>query len=459
MNVVITSSEPITATITCDKPNIIEVVGAEPVRVELAVFRDGHDGKSAYQVWLDLGNVGSEADFLLSLKGDDAINNTLEMVRAENPVIEGNIDANGNTIENLRNPIANQEAATKAIVDAALAEAKEYADTISAETVRWAGFWDASAGTYPTGTIRRGDEFEISVAGTIGINEFEVGDLLRARINSPGQTVNNWSASQGNVQQSTESRQGTAKVATAATVGNENSVNDSDFVTAKKLWQNFWSKVLSLAWTWNLRQTFTTAPRLSSTTANQYLKTNGTKDVTSVSAIPAADVTESSTKRFVTDAEKIAWNLKAAKPIYQGYSQITGFVGETVLASFLLPAGTYPAGTAFRITVFASKGITSTNVIYKIYNGVALNSKTNVMNSGLSVSGYNRSKLMFKEFAIENDGANTLDGYADAYPETTSSISKKVFDNTADRYITITVNPANSNEVIGCMYINIQPLN
>ena len=31
---------------------------------------DGQDGKSAYEVWLDEGNVGTEEDFLESIKGD-----------------------------------------------------------------------------------------------------------------------------------------------------------------------------------------------------------------------------------------------------------------------------------------------------------------------------------------------------------------------------------------------------
>lgn len=31
----------------------------------------GKTGKSAYQEWLDLGNIGSEEDFILSLKGQD----------------------------------------------------------------------------------------------------------------------------------------------------------------------------------------------------------------------------------------------------------------------------------------------------------------------------------------------------------------------------------------------------
>lgn len=35
---------------------------------------NGTDGKSAYQIWLDGGNVGTEQDFLDSLKGTDGIN-------------------------------------------------------------------------------------------------------------------------------------------------------------------------------------------------------------------------------------------------------------------------------------------------------------------------------------------------------------------------------------------------
>ena len=36
--------------------------------------QDGVDGKSAYQIWLDEGNVGTEQDFLDSLRGEDGIN-------------------------------------------------------------------------------------------------------------------------------------------------------------------------------------------------------------------------------------------------------------------------------------------------------------------------------------------------------------------------------------------------
>ena len=37
---------------------------------------DGQDGKSAYEIWLDLGNTGTEEDFINSLKGQDGTTGT-----------------------------------------------------------------------------------------------------------------------------------------------------------------------------------------------------------------------------------------------------------------------------------------------------------------------------------------------------------------------------------------------
>lgn len=49
-------------------------------RIDDSVFEriqeDGSDGKSAYQIWLDAGNSGTEADFLASLKGADGRDGT-----------------------------------------------------------------------------------------------------------------------------------------------------------------------------------------------------------------------------------------------------------------------------------------------------------------------------------------------------------------------------------------------
>ena len=52
----------------------------------------GDDGKSAYEIWLDQGNTGTEEEFLESLKGDGAnsvfvITGSLDMENEDNPVI------------------------------------------------------------------------------------------------------------------------------------------------------------------------------------------------------------------------------------------------------------------------------------------------------------------------------------------------------------------------------------
>jgi hypothetical protein len=55
-------------TITSTKMNKIEQGIKEGSTI---VGPAGSDGKSAYQVWIDAGNTGTEADFIASLKGAD----------------------------------------------------------------------------------------------------------------------------------------------------------------------------------------------------------------------------------------------------------------------------------------------------------------------------------------------------------------------------------------------------
>lgn len=51
------------------------------------------------------------------------------------------------------------------------------------------GYWDASGGTFPSGTIARGDYFEVNVPGTVDGVAFVVGQMLLAQIDSPSTTV------------------------------------------------------------------------------------------------------------------------------------------------------------------------------------------------------------------------------------------------------------------------------
>lgn len=86
---------------------------------------------------------------------------------------------------------------------------------------------------------------------------------------------------------------------------------DNKFVSRLKLF-NWWTWVKGQVHTFAAKITFTTAPRFSSATANQYLKVDANKDLTGVASIPAADVTQSATLRFLTDTERTAWNAKQA---------------------------------------------------------------------------------------------------------------------------------------------------
>nr|WP_319799854.1 hypothetical protein [Flavobacterium sp. N1994] len=74
MDVIITSAEPIQVTITCDKPNILEVVGAEPINVTVAFIR-GEKGEKG-----DAGDVGPQG-----LKGDKGDTGTTGATGATGP--------------------------------------------------------------------------------------------------------------------------------------------------------------------------------------------------------------------------------------------------------------------------------------------------------------------------------------------------------------------------------------
>lgn len=131
----------------------------------------------------------------------------------DNPALAGKFTAVDNAIDD-------EAAAREAADDAKLIEAKAYADLVATDVLRFAGNWDASAGTYPTtgtgtgGNIRRGDCYDITVAGTIDGNDYEVGDQLRAKIAAPGQTTANWASGQVNTQQATTTKVGIARMGT-----------------------------------------------------------------------------------------------------------------------------------------------------------------------------------------------------------------------------------------------------
>lgn len=87
------------------------------------------------------------------------------------------------------------------------------------------------------------------------------------------------------VVQATEIQLGGGEIVTQSVIEDETTTNDTEIVTAKKWWFGF-NRATLLAWTWNLKQTFTTAPRFSSTIANTVPYIDASKDLISSSVTP-----------------------------------------------------------------------------------------------------------------------------------------------------------------------------
>lgn len=68
------------------------------------------------------------------------------------------------------------------------------------------GNFDASSGAFPStggsgtaGAVMKGDQWVISVGGTLGTHVLNAGDSIRALVNTPGSTSTNWASLEGNL--------------------------------------------------------------------------------------------------------------------------------------------------------------------------------------------------------------------------------------------------------------------
>jgi hypothetical protein len=84
--------------------------------------------------------------------------------------------------------------------------AKSYADTLVVGLIDDRGNYDASGNVFPStggsgagGGILKGDLWTVSVAGTLGGNAVTPGDLVRALVDTPGQTASNWAVTENNI--------------------------------------------------------------------------------------------------------------------------------------------------------------------------------------------------------------------------------------------------------------------
>lgn len=356
---------PINFTVTCDKPDVIFVSQNEPINFTVSVVRDGDKGDKGDKG--DQGDKGDKGD-----KGDqgEALNNTLELVRLEDNKFAGDMDGQGvSTIVNIRNATSNQEAATYSQLLAAVQETKEYTDNKTTDTVRWVAFWDATGGLYPQGfpsSIRRGDEFEANNAIPVLMpdgTEIQKGDVFRARINTPGQISANWSIGQGNTQQSTESVQGTLKIIPTGEIQDENTTNNKDAVTGVKFWLGL-SRFKAIAQSISGAWTFTQAVKLSTVGSNQYLKSNGFKEVISTATIPASDVTTDPSREFVSSAQKTKIDSSVFYWIDDAVDRTIQGIGLKTFAYYKIEANSFRVGSKVRIQTQSvkSNGFTTSQI-------------------------------------------------------------------------------------------------
>lgn len=244
----------------------------------------------------DVEQASIDADAILQANIDtvasnlaDHVNDTenphkvsLEQARAEDNFVEGEIDMNGKSVRNLPTPTNADEAVNKAYVDGLMDRVLKQPQAFT------------PAGSYPTtynsNAIQANDSFRIVAAGGVGAQTVNADDLLIALVDTPGQTDSNWQILESNRDQASETVKGVAKIVSQTEIQNELSTNNTDIVSPQKFWLGL-NRMVQVAWTWAQKQIFTTAPRFSSVNANQYLKSDGSKDLTGVDAIPVADVT------------------------------------------------------------------------------------------------------------------------------------------------------------------------
>lgn len=266
---------------------------------------------------------------------------TLEQARTADNFFSGEVDMNSNRLRNLPVPTNADEATNKA-----------YVDGLIDSTLKAAEFYNPNITnlfptTYGGDPIKKGDTFRLQ-AGTMNGVVVSNEDLAIADVDNPGQTVANWQILESNREQATETVMGIAKIVTQAIIEDEFTSNNTDIVTAQKFWFGI-LRFLKLAWTWDLKQTFTAKPRFNAVNASEYLKTDASKDLTSVSAIPATDITEDSTHCFATDSEKTTWNLKQDAITYLKITTGNQISNSAVLANITGLKFTGLVNTRYRV--------------------------------------------------------------------------------------------------------------
>lgn len=355
----------------------------------------GSDGKIPAQ-YLDVTQTAADvpstpAGNLSSTNVQAALN---ELDAEKQAALGFNPENVGNKATNLSENTSNTKYPTvKAVADGdadILAQAKAYTDSAGIGGFTFCGTHDPNGATvYPTtggtggaGAIEAGNAFEMSapIAAGGGHPAYDQGDIIVAKVNAPGQTAANWGTSEHNTAQATELVRGTAFISTQAIIEDEATADDEKIVTPKKFWFGI-GRFLALAWTFAAKITFTTAPRFPSVTASQYLKVDGSKDLTSIGTIPGADVAAA------TDAARGTVELATPTEIRTGTDTTRAATAAGVAARInKLPAfefnADYISGSNLTLSGLGQAAQGDTLVAGKV---VVCNGQTDPMQNGIYI--------------------------------------------------------------------------
>lgn len=190
-------------------------------------------------------------------------------------------------------------------VDTSVIATKSYADSLVVGLLDDRGNYDASGNVFPSsggsgtaGAVLKGDLWTVSVAGTLGGTAVTAGDLVRALVDTPGQTASNWAVSETNIgytalNASLSSGQiyigNASNVGTARTLSGDVTVSNTGVtaIGATKVTSAMLNAdVFSTAHSWGGQQTFT-SPILGTPASGTLTNCTGLPPTTGISGWPA----------------------------------------------------------------------------------------------------------------------------------------------------------------------------
>lgn len=200
----------------------------------------------------------------------------------------------------------------------------------------------------------------------------------------------------------------------------------------------------------------TPALKINQLTPSQYLKTDASKNLVSVSAIPATDVTEDSTHRFITDVERLKWNKFSYTDTVLG--TVSSGTSNTLSKSVLIPANTLTSGLLNIIGRSVKTGTGSFGWL-NIYINTS-NSMSGAIHLGQINNAANNTILhwsLSRAIPIQSGSftafiINSTSGSNDVI---TNNVSTVTIDWTVNQYIILSVQANNGAEKVTANFLSV----